>query len=207
MNKHLFLFALVLPVAAPAENPYSGNVKTGFRGTINPIIKNGSSWFSYGAQVSIKMAKRVNTEFFGDVYPSSVKWEAKRKDLRVGAIALYYPLHEIYTGKFFTPYISVGTFATYTKLSATDYYKKPQEASRWSFGMIAGMGMLMHLMPKLDVGYVTQYNAQFGSPFKYSTTTARNTETFPVKLPETRLNFEGQLLFCLSVNYTLGDLW
>jgi len=207
MKTPLFLLALLMPVAADAENPFSGNIQIGFRGTVNPIVKNGFSWISYGAQVRMKMARRINSEFIADYYPSTVKWEAQRKDIRIGAIALYYPLHEIYTGKLFTPYFSFGTCATHTKITATDYYLKEQVANRWSFGLITGMGLLLHILPKLDLGYVTQYTAQFGSPFQFSNTNARNTDTFPVKLPQARVNFEGQLLFCMSVNYTLGDLW
>ncbi len=220
MNNKLFYLAPVVSLVGIAipnheamaqqmqpKNPNSGNLQFGFRGTINPFTKNGTSWVSYGAQLRVKVARRFNTEWFADYYPSIMKGKTERKDIRAGAVALYYPLHEIYTGKECTPYFSFGTTATYTTITARKFDANEQQVSRWSFGILAGMGMLLHVTPKMDIGFVTQYIGQLGSRFKFNSTSTISPERFPVQLPTTKVNFEGQLLFCMSMNYTIGDLW
>ncbi len=188
------------------KNPYSGDFQFGIRGTLNPFLKNAASWISYGAQMKIKISRRINTEWFADYFPATIKWAAERRDIRMGSAIQYYPLHEIYTGKECTPYFSIGPTSTYTRISVRDYGSQQWEAKRWSFGVIAGMGMLLNISKKLNFGFVTQYCSQLTTEFKFVNTVS-DEHNFPVRLPDTKIGYEGQLLFCMSVNYTLDDLW
>jgi len=190
------------------QNANSGKLQFGFRGTVNPHLPSGASWLSYGAQLSLKVARRFNSEWFADYYPSAGKGNVERNDIRIGAAALYYPLHEIYTGKVCTPYFSIGTSYTSSKITTRNLDSQLTNVSRWGIGLIAGMGMLLHISPKFDLGFVSQYLGQVGSQFKTGETTAlNNSERIIVQQPDTRINYEGQMIFCMSVNYTLGDLW
>ncbi len=224
MNKKLFYLAPVVSLVGTAslvgicnpdqavaqqpqiKNPYSGDLQFGLRGTLNPFLKNAVSWISYGAQLRIKVSRRINTEWFADYFPAIIKWSAERRDIRIGSSIQYYPIHEIYTGKECTPYFSIGPTSTYTKITASNFDAKRQEATRWSFGIIAGMGMLLHITKKLDLGFVTQYCAQIGTQFKLSQPQISEVRSFSVPLPG-KPGYEGQLLFCMSVNYSLGDMW
>lgn len=189
------------------KNPYSGDLQFGLRGTLNPFIKNAVSWIGYGAQVRVKVSRRVNTEWFADYFPATIKWNGERRDIRIGSAIEYYPLHEIYTGKECTPYFSIGPTSTYTQLNSRTFNAESWEAKRWSFGVIAGMGMLLNVGKKLNFGFVTQYCAQAATEFKIQNSTISDVSDSRTTLPDTKVSYEGQLLFCMSVNYTLGDLW
>ena len=189
------------------KNPYSGDLQFGLRGTLNPFLKNAASWISYGAQIRIKVSRRVNTEWFADYFPATIKWSAERRDIRMGSAIQYYPLHEIYTGKECTPYFSIGPTSTYTRISSREFNSQQWEAKRWSFGVIAGMGMLLNVSRKFTFGFVTQYCAQLATEFKFQNATIIGVSDSQTTLPDTKVSYEGQLLFCMSVNYTLGDLW
>ncbi len=189
------------------KNPYSGDFQFGLRGTLNPFIKNAASWIGYGAQMRIKISRRVNTEWFADYFPATIKWNAERRDIRIGTALQYYPLHEIYTGKECTPYFSIGPTSTYTRISSGEFNSEQWEAKRWSFGVIAGMGMLLNVSRKFTFGFVTQYCAQIATEFKFRNATITNVSDSRTTLPDNKVNYEGQFLLCMSVNYTLGDLW
>lgn len=218
-NKFLYLAPVVslVGIAVPnqqataqnvqTKNPYSGNFQFGLRGTLNPFIKNAASWIGYGAQLRIKISRRVNTEWFADYFPATIKWNAERRDIRIGTALQYYPLHEIYTGKECTPYFSIGPTSTYTRISSREFNSEQWEAKRWSFGVIAGMGMLLNVSRKFTFGFVTQYCAQVATEFKFRNATITNVSDSRTTLLDNKVNYEGQFLLCMSVNYTLGDLW
>jgi hypothetical protein len=189
------------------KNIYSGNLQFGLRGTLNPFLKNAASWISYGAQLRIKISRRVNTEWFADYFPATIKWAAERRDIRMGSAIQYYPLHEIYTGKECTPYFSIGPTSTYTQINSRTFNAESWEAKRWSFGVIAGMGMLLNVSRKFTFGFVSQYCAQVATEFKFRKSTISSVSDSQTTLPDNKISYEGQLLFCMSVNYTLGDLW
>lgn len=220
MNNKLFYIAPVVSLVGlsitneqamaqhvQTKNPYSGDLQFGLRGTLNPFIKNASSWIGYGAQMRIKISRRINTEWFADYFPATIKWSGERRDIRIGSAIEYYPLHEIYTGKECTPYFSIGPTSTYTQLNSRTFNAESWEAKRWSFGVIAGMGMLLNVGKKLNFGFVTQYCSQVATELKFNKKYVGDAKSLPTKIPDTKVSYEGQLLLCMSVNYTIGNLW
>ena len=197
----------VLAQHPKTKNPYSGDLQFGLRGTLNPFVKNATSWIGYGAQMRIKISRRVNTEWFADYFPATIKWSGERRDIRIGSSIEYYLLHEIYTGKECTPYFSIGPTSTYTQINSRSFNAESWGAKRWSFGVIAGLGLLLNVGKKLNFGFVTQYCAQVATGFKFQNTTISDVSDSRATLSDTKVSYEGQLLFCMSVNYTLCDLW
>jgi len=220
MKQQLVLLCLSLPMVSAAQKDCSGEVCIGLRGNLNPFPHYNTSWIGFGAQLQVKVARRFNSEWSVDYYPSVNKSVSERKDLRISATALYYPIHEIYSGKFYTPYFSIGINSAFTQVSGKVGIANPNQhisdqrisyqpstANRWSFGIVAGIGMLLHVTPKINVGIVTQYLGQVGTAFKSSTTNNTADNSFSTTLPDNNLNYEGQLVFTMSVNYSLGELW
>lgn len=220
MNNKLFYIAPVVSLVsisianeqavaqkAQTKNPYSGDLQFGIRGTLNPFIKKAESWIGYGAQMRVKISRRINTEWFADYFPATIKWSGERRDIRIGSAIEYYPLHEIYTGKECTPYFSIGPTSTYTQLSSRPFNAESWEAKRWSFGVIAGMGMLVNVGKKLNFGFVTQYCSQMATELKFGKNYVGDSDNLPTKIHDAKISYEGQLLLCMSVNYTIGDLW
>ena len=200
---------LILLVFAPTilfsqelkvKNSRSGLFSLGVRSTVSAFNghEDESPGFGIGGQFRLQFADRVNSDWFFDYITSDISDVATRTDYHIGWSILYYLTKEPATR--LRPYLLAGHCFDYTIFQDNANFTLRKE--RFSSAVQAGAGVHFNLSPRLDLSFVTQYMLHLGNEI--------HTEVHEGQLEfheEEGSSFEGHLLFHLSINYKIADLW
>lgn len=182
------------------KNTRGGLFSLGLRSTVSAF--NGheeeSPGFGMGGQFRLQFADRVNSDWFFDYITSDIGNIASRTDYHIGWSVLYYLTKEPDTR--LRPYLLAGHCFDYTIFQDNSNFTLRKE--RFSSAVQAGAGVHFNLSPRLDLSLVTQYMLHLGNEI--------HAEVHEGELEfheEHGSSFEGHLLFHLSINYKIADLW
>ncbi|MBS1637465.1 MAG: hypothetical protein JST26_16235 [Bacteroidetes bacterium] len=183
------------------KNP-SGIFSLGVRCPVSAF--NDGDWrnFGYGSggQFRIRVADRINTDWFFDYITGNVGSFASRTDYHIGWSVLYYLTNKDPLGAKVQPYILAGHCFDYT--NQKDNLNRSNYAERWSSAVQAGIGAHFNLTKRFDISTTAQYMIHLGTDIH-----ARQENGAVVFEKENGVNLEGHILFNLSLNYKLVDLW
>lgn len=154
--------------------------------------------FGIGGQFRIQAARMVNTDWFFDYITENAGDLAHRTDYHIGWNVLYYPI--VSPTPFMRPYILAGHCFDYTKLQENSNHTNYKE--RWSSAIQGGIGVHLNLSSRLDLSLVGQYMMHLGTDIH------EEYENGQVIFHEEKGgSLEGHLLFNVSINYKIVDLW
>lgn len=204
MKKLLILLVfsptLVFSQELKIKNNRGGLFSLGTRSTISAFNghENESPGFGVGGQFRLQFADRVNSDWFADYITSDISTIASRTDYHIGWSVLYY-LTENPTSRL-RPYVLAGHCFDYTLLQDNSNFTN--QKNRFSSAVQAGVGVHFNLSPRLDLSLVSQYMLHLGNEIHVDS--SQGLVHFE---EEEGTSFEGHLLFHLSINYKIADLW
>ncbi len=184
-----------------------GAFQLGLRTTISSFNHNNSGT-GFGGQFRIRLGKRINTEWYADYITQNIADLAKREDYHVGWSVMIYPFQ---TKSTLTPYVIVGHCFDNTKISTintgiSDYH--PQSESRWSAATQLGIGTNINLTKKFDVSISSQYMIHLGDDIHADIHEEEGMREIHIeKEGGGNLTLDGHVLFTISINYKIFDLW
>lgn len=150
-----------------------------------------------GMQFRIMPTKRINTEWFAESYHGPYGDLGVRTDTHIGALALLYPQRRMQR---VAPFLAVGPNADFIKIR--DRLNKNNFESRWCIGAQAGIGFHINMTYRFDMTVSTQYMLHFGQ-----TVALQLDDGNIIYLPHDGSGLDGHLLFNISFNYKMADLW
>ncbi len=202
------LVALVLlfsvPVIAQETAWYNGPGAFSVGGRTSLSLFNGGSGANTGTgtggQFRIRLAERVNTDWFYDYFRGNVGNFAHRADQHIGWSVLFYVLEPREQRRLVQPYVLAGHCFDHTRQWANNGSAGPME--RWSSAVQAGMGTHLNMSDRMDLSLVGQYMIHLGTDLH-----AHQNTDGGVEFEEHGAGLEGHLLIHLSFNYKLFRLW
>lgn len=194
-----FLVCFVVTSQEAVKEIGAGEFALGLRSTTSFFdnTNNGKPGIGTGGNFRIRLADRVNTDWFAD-YIMSTTDVLKRNDFHIGWSVMYYPFS--YENKGFKPYVLAGHCFDYTQL--VDLTNFTYKADRWSSAIQGGIGTHYYFTERFDMTLQTQYMMHLG--------THLHSEVHDGALDfhtEKGALSEGHLLVTVGFNYTLGKLW
>jgi len=203
--KKLLLTFILLPTCMFAQdlkikNGQGGIFSLGVRSTVSAFNghDNESSGFGAGGQFRLQFADRVNSDWFFDYITSDIGDIASRTDYHIGWSVLYYLTEDPTTR--LRPYLLAGHCFDYTEFQDNSNFTVRK--TRLSSAVQAGAGVHFNLSPRLDLSFVTQYMLHLGNEIH------ADVHDGHLEFHEySGTSFEGHLLFHLSINYKIADLW
>lgn len=205
--KQVVLFLLVLPFCMLAQENASTirvpSLQLGMRSTISLFTSDdGNVGTGAGGQFRIRLAKRINTEWFADYITSDVFGLARRNVGHIGWSVMFYPFNaETVKGKF-TPYILAGHCFDYNSVTKNG----PGEPSikRWSSAVQGGLGSHYNITDNFDISLSAQYMMHLGDDVHVEKIYVNGKED--LLLEKEHLGIEGHLLVTVSLNVLIPDL-
>lgn len=203
--KFLIITLVMLPTFLFAQ-PI--NYKNGSGGTFSLGVRTTASGFNsqheespgmgVGGQFRIQFADQVNSDWFFDYLRSDLGDYASRTDYHIGWSVLYYLRKK--EEQLIKPYLLAGHCFDYTRIVANKNASNFDE--RWSSAVQGGLGVHFNLSPRLDLSLVTQYMLHLGNEIE----AVNNAGVLQFKEHKGG-SAEGHLLFNVSINYKIADLW
>jgi opacity protein-like surface antigen len=205
----MFRLVLILLIVASSPVVFSqpiaykggegGTFSLGQRTTLSTFNHGGkeSPATGIGGQFRVRLSDRVNTEWFADYLPATNEL-TRREDYHIGWSVMFYPF--AFGSERFVPYVLAGHCFDYTKY--TELADRSNGIDRWSSAIQAGIGTHINLTERLDLSLSSQYMAHLGTDVHAHS--FGNVVTFESHKGGT---LEGHLLFTLSVNFKVADLW
>lgn len=199
------LFALLsFPLFAQDVPWYRAPGAVSVGGRTSASLFNGGSGANTGTgsggQFRIRLADRVNTDWFYDYFRGNVGSFAHRADQHIGWSVLFYVLEPREQRRTLQPYVLAGHCFDHTRQWANNGTAMPME--RWSSAVQAGMGTHLNVSDRMDLSIVGQYMIHLGTDLH-----AHEHPDGHVEFEEHGAGLEGHLLIHLSFNYTLFRLW
>lgn len=201
----LFIVLIGAPAMAQAQESAQdrpGMVSLGGRSSVSLFNDGGSGdvGTGVGGEFRIRLSKRVNTEWFYDLFRSPIGASANRQDQHIGWSVLFYLKEPQETQRRLQPYILAGHCFDHT-LQRSNATPSPQ-AERWSSAVQAGAGTHWNLSPRMDLSLAGQYMIHLGNDIHTHAETDGS-----LHFEEHGHGLEGHLLFHLSFNYKIFTLW
>jgi len=184
------------------KNTHAGMLSLGMRSTVSTF--NHGSWGEVGTgaggQIRVQLHDMVNTEWFADYMTTNLKGVGNRGDAHIGVSAMFYPLKDRGFTRLMKPYIAMGYCFDYTNV--TDNRNPSNGLERWSSAIQAGIGNHFNLTEHFDITLKAQYMFHLGDHVE------AHVHDEQVHVHEHGgLSLEGHLLFTISLNYKIADLW
>lgn len=201
-------FLCVLPLNAQQNESSPGDFELGVRNTLSAFGGTGNPGLGFGGQFRIRVSERINTEWFADYIVEDIEGFAKRNDYHIGWSVMFYPFNPI--DKKVVPYILAGHCFDYTKISATYnpmVVEETESVSRLSSATQVGLGTHFYLSPKFNLSLSSQYMIHLGSDIHAETEVVNGIEQIHIEEENDGFSLEGHLLFTLSLNYKIANLW
>ena len=206
MYKLLLICAVILVSGTSLAQPMNykggqgGTISIGQRTTVSAF--NGTSEekpaLGIGGQFRVRLSERVNTEWFADYLPATNDY-TRREDYHIGWSVLFYPFNK--DRERILPYVLAGHCFDYT--NHVDLSDRTNSINRWSSAVQAGLGTHINLTDRFDISLSSQYMIHLGTDV-HSHITENGAVEFQAHKGG---SLEGHLLFTLSFNYKIGDLW
>jgi hypothetical protein len=205
--KKAILSLVLLPAIMSAQperiDDQSGHFSLGVRNNLSAFSDAGEVAFGYGGQFRIRVLERLNTDWFADYMTTDIAGLARRTDVHIGWNVLAYPLKDPMQKGKITPYILAGHCFDYTKV-ALNHSKEYDD--KWSSAVQAGLGAHHNLTERFDLSLTAQYMMHLGYDVHaevHQTDSGMHAEVHKEKIS----GIEGHLLFNVSLNYRLFDMW
>lgn len=151
-----------------------------------------------GGQFRLRLAERLNTEWFFDYLNSDLGSYASRRDYHIGWSVMYELLPS--TRKL-QPYVLAGHCFDFTQIAG----RNPGDMSRnrLSSAVQGGVGTYWNITPRINVSLSAQYMIHLG---KHLHGHLKEDGQFHIH-EESRNGLEGHVLFTLGMNYKIAELW
>jgi hypothetical protein len=216
MSKFILFIALLFPITFYAQEDISPSGDKKESGTFSLGVRNTFSTFGatenlgvgFGGQFRIRVSNRINTEWFADFINEDIDGLATRNDYHIGWSVMIYPFK---TKAKLVPYVLAGHCFDYTKVRTTyNIYTSnpPQTVSRLSSATQVGLGTHINLSEIVDISLSSQYMMHLGSDVHAETHEHNGVKEIHIaKEGHSGFSLEGHLLFTLSVNFKIAQLW
>lgn len=181
------------------RDTYGGMFSFGIRTTASTFNAhaNERSALGIGGHYRIRVSNRVNTEWFADYLPATNEF-TRREDYHIGWSVMFYLRNK--PAPKLQPYVLAGHCFDYTH--HVELADRTNQIKRWSSAIQAGLGAHYNLTERFDISLTSQYMFHMGtdvhSEVHFGTVDFHK---------EKGGIMEGHLLFTLSANYVIGDLW
>ena len=185
-----------------------GVLELGTRSTFSTFSSSGNIGTGFGGQFRLSLGKYINTEWFADYFSEDVDGLARRNDAHIGWSVMFYPLQN--KQQRFTPYILAGHCFDYTKISLNDFSKEinlPSSKERWSSATQLGIGTHINLTQAFNLSVSGQYMVHLGNDIHTHIQEENGIKIIHFEETEEKLSLEGHLLFTVSLNYKIAQLW
>ncbi len=195
----IFFFAAGQPVK---NQPETGRLSLGMRSTLSTFNQGDFSYngMGVGGQFRLRLSPRLNSEWYADYITNNFRNKVTRRDGHIGWSLMFYPLYGVLQWPDFMPYLLAGHCFDYTRLIAVGEPNKQGE--RWSSAVQMGIGTHYNVTPRTDVSLSAQYMMHLGNDLH-----AEVHDNQVRIIPQKGSNLEAHLLFTLSFNYKLIELW
>lgn len=211
-NRHiittLFIFICFSTKAQESKFKDSGVLELGTRSTFSTFSGSGNVGTGFGGQFRLSFGKYINTEWFADYFTEDMNGLANRNDAHIGWSVMFYPLKR--EQQLFTPYILAGHCFDYTKISLLKPSTEKTTAlfdERWSSATQVGLGTHVNLSPNFNLSVSSQYMIHLGNDIHTHTHTEKGKEVIHFEDNQEDISLEGHLLFTISLNYKIAQLW
>lgn len=205
--RYLFVPLMLLPfvpVIAQETAWYNGPGAVSVGGRTSLSLFNGGSRANTGTgsggQFRIRLAERVNTDWFYDYFRGNVGGFAHRADQHIGWSVLFYVLGPRERPRLLQPYVLAGHCFDHTRQWANN--DRSVHMERWSSAVQAGAGTHLNVSERMDLSLVGQYMIHLGNDLH-----AHQHADGQVEFEQHGAGLEGHLLIHLSFNYKLFRLW
>ncbi len=186
--------------SAKIKQEHAGAFSLGVRTAVGLV--NDGRWqqpaFGTGGQFGIRFGDRVDSEWIFDYLTADLNKLGFLTDYHIGW-SLMYLLTKKPDARI-QPFVLAGHCFEYLKYTGNDRPKNSD--SRYSASVQAGLGTHINLSSKFFVSLETQYMLHFGTKIQYS-----SPEGVAVFEKQKGLGIADHLLFHLSLNYKIADLW
>lgn len=208
MKLNMFILGIFLNTMSIAQTlPSKGMLSLGMRSTLSTFEEDKADdmGLGLGGQFRIQINDRINTEWFSDFIKTNIGQVGYRNTAHIGWSVMYYPfVSSSDQVAFLKPYVMMGhcfDYAQYNlKVDNPNYYTT---SSRLTSAIQGGIGTHINLSPRLDFSLSSQYMIHIGG----HTHIDINADGIAQMQQEKGLNFQGHLLFTLSMNYKIANLW
>jgi hypothetical protein len=208
-----FLSLLIIPFFGFSQektNSKGGEIELGVRNTLSTFGSTENTGYGFGGQFRIRISNKLNTEWFADFIAEDIDGIAKRNDYHIGWSVMFYPFNP--ENKKVTPYILAGHCFDYTKISAVQIQSTENihpEASRLSSATQVGIGTQFHLSEQFNLSVSSQYMVHLGQDLHTEVHYENGIKELHVEKEGhgESLSLEGHILFTISLNYKIADLW
>ena len=194
--------AIMAQDALRLKNTHGGLFSLGMRTTVSTF--NHGSWKEVGTgaggQFRLQLHDRVNTEWYADFMTTDLSGVASRQDAHIGWSVMFYPLPQVGFRQLMKPYVAMGHCFDYTRIY--ENANRTNEMERWSSAIQVGLGNHFNITDHFDITLKAQYMFHLGDHVHAHIHEGRM-ETHV----HDGVSLEGHLLFTLSVNYKIADLW
>lgn len=204
----LLFLTIPLKLNAGKDETAGGILQFGMRSTGSFFGSNGYTGLGFGGQFRLMLAKRLNSEWFADYINTNLGGLGKRNDGHIGWSVMFYPFNT--QEKILHPYLLAGHCFDYTKVTPfnTAYFDRSSEArSRWSSAAQAGIGTHLQLNKRTDITLSVQYMIHLGNDIHTHVHEHNGVKELYIDEHGHNLTLEGHLLFTLSCNIKIADLW
>ncbi|MBI3512256.1 MAG: hypothetical protein HY064_16470 [Bacteroidetes bacterium] len=167
----------------------------------------------FGGQFHLRFFRLLNSEWFADYIQSDLGGLGKRTDYHIGWAVMFYPpfyykdnqLHKL------QPYFMAGHCFDYTSFESNlaVIYPSGSSATRWSAAITAGMGCHFPVTDRIDLSASALFMNHLGREVSVElrNDVAHQQDYLYLDTEPTGGTLNGHLLFSVSMNYRVGDLW
>ena len=213
MKQLRFLLLLIIPINLFSQDlektSNAGEFELGVRNTLSTFGSTGSTGYGFGGQFRIRLSNRINTEWFADYFTENIDNLAVRNDYHIGWSVMFYPFNP--ENKKVVPYILAGHCFDYTKISPNYNplsIEEPEDASRLSSATQVGLGTHFYLTNNFNLSLSSQYMIHLGNDIHAEVHNENGYDEIHIEEPhDGSLSLEGHILFTVSLNYKIGNLW
>lgn len=204
----LFSLLCVTSIAQESKFKDSGTLQLGTRSTFSTFSGTGNVGVGFGGQFRLSLGKYINTEWFADYFTEEIDGLANRKDAHIGWSVMFYPFQN--NNKLLAPYILAGHCFDYTKIdlthpSQTKFTELSQE--RWSSATQVGLGTHINLTQAFNISVSGQYMIHLGNDIHTHSHLENDKKVIHFDDNNEEISLEGHLLFTVSLNYKIAQLW
>jgi opacity protein-like surface antigen len=200
----LFLF---IDAYSQLDKASAGRFQLGLRSTMSAFGQSGHPGMGSGGQFRVQLSDKINTEWFADYITTDIGGLGKRVDGHIGWSVMFYPLSQ--TNKL-KPYLLAGHCFDYTKVSVNPNEGNSftsQSKDRWSSAVQMGIGNHFLISDRFDLSLSAQYMSHLGNDIEAVIMTNEASKYLVIRDHKHGMTLEGHLLFTLSLNVYIANLW
>ena len=177
-----------------------GLFSIGTRNTFSFFNHDGQIGKGIGGQTRLQLNDHFNTEWFFDFITSKNAGYTLRNDYHFGWSIMYYPGKKTGFDMKIKPYALVGHCFDYSLVREQE--NKTNYADNFTMATQAGLGFHYNISPKFDCSTSLQYMVHFGKDIHAGVEDGVvHIEKHDYSTPD------GHLLWTISFNYKIRDLW